>query len=136
MNAVEAMERVTVEAGQKAVAGVRFIKVMTIGQVVRQGDIYLHRVAAEHPRGEATQNRQLAIGTTRGSRHVAEAPAEVYVGTTRPEYCDERTLLGPVVVSRERIVVTHPEHAHYSLPAGTYQVTHQTDARTLARVQD
>jgi hypothetical protein len=36
-------------------------------------------------------------------------------------------LVGPLVVSKDRFELTHPEHAHFSLPAGTYQVIYQGD---------
>jgi hypothetical protein len=64
-----------------------------------------------------------------------EGAAEVYLGTTPPEWA-KRALLGPMFRLFSRGTVTHPEHAHISLPAGTYQVTHQMDARTLQRVRD
>lgn len=115
---------------------VRFIEKIAVGCVVRQGDIYIHAVEATHQRGKRLKSRQLAIGETMGSRHIAEAPASVFAGTTRPEWCDQRTFLGPLVKSKARFVVTHPEHAHVSLPPGEYQITHQMDARTMARVQD
>ena len=71
-------------------------------------------------------------------RHVAEAPAQVFEGTTLPPRCGERTFLGPffIVPEGDRGPVTHPEHDHFDLPPGCYQVTHQMDARTLDRVQD
>lgn len=115
---------------------VRFIVRINVGCVVRQGDIYIHAVTLTHVHGSRVQNRQLALGNTIGSRHIAEAPAEVYAGTTLPDWCDQRTFLGPLVKSETRFVVTHHEHAHVSLPAGTYQVTHQMDVRTMQRVQD
>ena len=136
LSAVEAHETISREAKEKAVQEVRRVEKIEIGKAVRQGDIYLHRVAAKHPRGKASKSRQLAIGDTMGSRHIAEQPAKVFVGTTLPEGCDASTFLGPLVEGDERFTVTHPEHAQVSLPAGTYQVTHQMDARSLQRVQD
>jgi hypothetical protein len=135
MSAVEAHETIVREAKERAVQEVRRIDAIKPEQVVRQGDIYIHRVPDAHPRGK-TAARQLALGNTQGSRHVAEAPSKVFVGTTLPIGCQPRTFLGPLVESDERFTVTHPEHAHVSLPAGTYQVTHQMDARSLQRVQD
>ena len=115
---------------------VRFIKSIAIGCVVRQGDIYIHAVESNHKRGKALKSRQLALGNTQGSRHIAEAPAKIHEGTTIPEWCDRRTFLGPLVKSGKRFVITHPEHAHVSLPPGEYQITHQMDARTMDRVRD
>lgn len=115
---------------------VRRIVEIAIGQVVRQGDIYIHAVEPDHKGGEKLEDRQLALGNTQGSRHIAEAPASIFAGTTLPAWCDRRTFLGPLVKSQKRFVVAHPEHAHVSLPAGTYQITHQMDSRTMQRVQD
>ena len=109
------------------------IATLKVGQALRQGDIYLLRVPKTHPRGEVRTDRQLAVGSTRGSRHFAVG-GEVYEGTTAPKWA-ARALLGPLLVNPE--VVTHPEHAHVRF-AGAYtiQVTHQLDAVSMARVQD
>jgi hypothetical protein len=136
MDAATAYAHVEAEGKAKAKQEVRRLVCMEIGQVVRQGDIYIHRVADDHARGPKAKTRQLAIGSTQGSRHIAEAPAEVYEGTTRPEWCAENTFLGPVVVCPEPCTVTHPEHAHVRLPKGTFQITHQMDAASMRRVQD
>ena len=118
-------------------ATTRHVHQIQVGQAVRQGDVYLVRVPDTHPHGATLAGRQLAIGTTRGSRHVAEAPAQVFAGTTAPQGL-VNPLLGPCVVvpEGERAIVTHPEHAHVSLPAGVYQVTHQLNPRTQQRVSD
>jgi hypothetical protein len=123
------------KGAENNISEMRFIENIEIGQFVRQGDIYIHRVHDDHPCGDVTENRQLAFGTTRGSRHILEGDAEVYLGMTAPEWA-KRALLGPMFKLFRRGTVTHPEHAHISLPAGTYQVTHQMDARTLQRVRD
>ena len=134
--AAEAIAEVTKKADELAVPELRHIPRIEVGQAVRQGDIYIHRVADDHPCGEKLKTRQLAIGTTQGSRHVAEAPAQVFQGTRAPGYM-RNALLGPLVRSlKERLRISHPEHAHIDLPPGTYQITHQMDARTLERVQD
>ena len=113
---------------------VRFIDQIEVGQVVRQGDIYIHTVAQDHIRSGRLQTRQLAEGLSQGARHVAEPPAEVYEWNRLPEWCTG--IAGPVVVSAERFTVSHPEHADISLPAGTYMVTYQMDPRTMERVRD
>lgn len=135
-DATQAHEEIERLAKENARQEVREVKVIAIGGVVRQGDIYLHRVADKHPRGKARKSRQLALGNTMGSRHVAAAPAKVFEGTAKPDWCEARTFLGPCIVSDKPFTVTHPEHAHVELPAGTYQVTHQMDARTMERVRD
>lgn len=135
MTAEEAIAHVEGEARKRAVHEVRVFVKVAPGEIIRQGDVYIHRVPDGHAKGAERTDRQLAIGTSRGSRHVAELPSVVYEGVTAPPGC-RSTLLGPRIVSGERFVVTHPEHAHVSLPAGHYQVTHQMDARTMRRVED
>lgn len=134
--AEEARTLIEREAKEKAVQEVRRIEEMAVGQVVRQGDIYIHRVPDDYSHGPAAQTRQLAQGETMGSRHVAEEPAEVFQGRQSPIWCDNDTLVGPFIAAKKRFKVVHPEHAHVDLPAGTYQVTHQMDARTKKRVID
>lgn len=123
------------ESAESNIQDERFIKTMKVGEVVRQGDIYIHKVAANHKRGNRQTHNQLAQGTSKGSRHMAESPAICYEGTTLPSYAKE-AFLGPMIESTQRFTISHPEHAHISLGAGCYQITHQMDARTLQRVRD
>jgi hypothetical protein len=132
----EISARIEREATERKVQEVRRVETMKVGAVVRQGDIYVHRVAKGHPRGGKTETRQLARGVTRGSRHMLEAPAKAFEGTTVPSTCRPGTLLGPFVESERRVRITHPEHAWIDLPAGAFQITYQRDARTGAAVQD
>lgn len=122
----------------------------SVGQVAHQGDVYLHRVKDDHPRGKLLGTRQIAVGTTVGSRHVVEGHVEVYEGVELPpgfrlpsgqvdgRKWQARTedVLGPVVVWRAAGVLTHPEHAHHACEVGVDQVTYQYDWATRARVQD
>lgn len=117
----------------------RVCRRIEIGAAAHQGDVYLHRVRADHPRGEALGTRQVAVGTTVGSRHVVEGEGvAVYAGKAfQPsQKRKELALLGPVVVADKSFTLTHPEHAHHVLPAGTYQVTYQWDEATMGRVAD
>lgn len=113
-----------------------------VGEVAHQGDVYLTRVADDHPRGKLLGTRQIAVGTTIGSRHVVEGNVEVYEGTTLPpdfvlpDGASVEDMLGPVVVVRSSAVLTHPEHAHHALECGTDQVTYQWDATSKRRVAD
>lgn len=106
-----------------------------IGKVAHQGDVYVHRVQDDHARGTLLGSRKLAIGEGVGSQHFAEGDVQVFAGTTAPEWAPD-ALLGPVVVARKPWRVTHPVHAEFVLPAGTYQVTHQLDWDHRARVVD
>ena len=134
MNTITAVEQITA-AAEGAGNAAREIETMKIGQAVRQGDIYLHRVPTNHAKGKAV-GPKLALGSQQNARHIAESPALCYAGTTLPTGCTAGTFMGPVVVSDAPFCVSHPEHATVKLPAGTYQVTHQMDAWTLDRVRD
>lgn len=134
------------EAIQKAVPDteVRNTRRIEIGSAIHQGDVYIHRVKDNHPRGERWGTRQVAVGTGIGSRHCAEGDGvSVFAGKAYPEgfiqptgLQDKAALLGPVVEASGPWTLTHPEHAHHNLPAGTYQVTYQADLATMQRVVD
>lgn len=124
-----------VQSAENNIEDVRFIKSMKVGQIVRQGDIYIHKVDDTHPHGGRC-GRQLAQGSSKGSRHIAESPAECFTGTQKPTTCEDAVFLGPLVKSPHRFLISHPEHADISLSGGCYQITHQMDVRTQARVRD
>lgn len=116
---------------------IRILKAVEIGKGYRQGDIYVYRVADNHPRGKKLGTRKLAIGQGEGSNHMAEGDIELYEGTTAPEFINRGTFLGPLIVAPKGFLNTHPKHAHVQVDEpGCYQVTHQMDARTLQRVRD
>lgn len=105
------------------------------GATIRQGDVSLIAVEAGAADGlRAIRERQLAPGDTQGSRHVAEGDVTVFARrSTNP-------LVGPLLrVGPGGCTVTHPEHRHYRLPAGTtWGVTYSRDLaqKEIARVQD
>ena len=114
---------------------------------LRQGDVYLTPVSDSWPRGKETENMQLVAGNSQGSRHIAVGPMKVFepvpiseeLAQLLPEAANSNViavLAGPVLALDERCLITHPEHADLSIPAGTYQVTYQLDWRQQARVAD
>jgi hypothetical protein len=119
----------------------------SVGDVVRQGDLYL--VCLESlPPGTKTR-RQLAPGETQGSRHVAEGDCEVYqprepaavsrlVGVACRGADVPAELVGPIVECHGDTTITHPEHGHRILPGGTvWAVVYQRAyAEEIRRVQD
>jgi len=110
--------------------------------VLHQGDVYLHCVESSHARGAETGQRQVAVGTTVGSRHVATGPVKVYEGASLPDYMTPardvpvEAYLGPVVEASDEWVLEHPEHADHRCPAGVWQVTYQVDPVEQRRVLD
>ena len=140
MTAAQALETIT---SAKPAMELRIARRLEIGAVIHQGDVYMARVDDTHPKGKLLSTRQVAVGTTIGSRHVVEGDGvKVYEGKQLPAWVKEpdwvraNALLGPVVVSDKPFTLTHPEHAHHRCPAGTYQVQYQADRRTHEAVQD
>lgn len=106
---------------------------LPIGEGIRQGDLYLERIS-ELPKGaKLTSVRQLAPGSTKGSRHVAAGNVQVY------NLANPTPLQGPVVVAGAPWSLEHPEHANFTdIPSGVYASTYQRDLRQeeIARVRD
>lgn len=112
------------------------IEVMDPSDVLRQGDIYLIRLESCLPADKNPwPSRQLAVGTSQGSRHVAEGECEVYrpveadaiqaLTSLVPATRNHQQFIGPAIHASEPITITHPEHGHRTLPAGDYLVTYQ-----------
>lgn len=135
-NTVDIFSNLETEIAKMTDSRTRRISEARLGCPIRQGDIYIHPVASNHPRGGILESHQLAVGTSKGSRHMADENFTVYRGTTLPDYVAPGTFLGPLIVTDRISTITHPEHPWVELPAGTYQITHQTDLRTRQRAKD
>lgn len=121
---------------------------LKIGERVRQGDVYLIRVRNGHPRGKPWGSKQVAVGNTIGSRHVAVGDVDVFAGDAKaiaklfPKFSAEQlqACCGPVVVARSTWTLEHPEHPHHEVAqdcdVATYQVTYQWDSRAMQAVRD
>jgi hypothetical protein len=147
-----------IESEAPAISEPRFINSIKVGEAIRQGDIYVMRLDPEaenfikqpqrdnqtngfkdlqvkiNPKDYITPGQnQLVPGFTMGSRHMVEQTDKVKVlinpTTTSP-------IVGPVIVAKDRFTITHPQHAHFSLPEGCYGVFYQINGQTLNRVKD
>lgn len=127
----EIVGRIGKEAEQ-AMAEVRWVRTCRPGDEIRQGDVYLYPIAPEPDHGPELETRQLAPGRTRGSRHIVDGTGRLL------ERVSEDALDGPFLHAAKRVTITHPEHAHVSLPAGWYEVRYQRDfsVRGVRRVWD
>lgn len=146
MNAIDqALESVMTAAREAKRSTIAIPSSAPMGTVIRQGDVLFVRVPADHPRG-ARQGSQVVTGETRGSRHLVEAPAQCFAGTTQPKVLTKGRLVALTNAFLGALVVvpggspaesTHPEHGHYILPAGScWQVVQQMDMRTRLRMED
>ena len=116
-------------------------RVMTewpVGSWTRQGDITIHRVADDHKRGPMAKSKQLAIGDSRGARHIIQGASKIYQGVQLPPAStDARTPLGPLFVVTASEVIDHPTHANIDIRVpGVYQVTYEMNGHTWGRSQD
>jgi len=117
----------------------RVIDSISIGQHVRQGDVYIQRIASVND-WKTTENRQLAPGTTMGSRHTVDGSVVVLANPNGAQVeritRNKARCLGPQLLSKDRFTIAHPEHADMSLPGGTYQCYFQVDSQSMKRVED
>ncbi len=98
----------------------RNIPDMPVGEVKAQGDLLFVSIATLPTGAKSRKNRQLAEGTTQGSRHVAEtgkvfdaSPTEVAKLIKKATGKDvQERYIGPVIVGPSNI--THPEHGHHN----------------------
>lgn len=116
------------------------------GDVCRQGDLYI--VALDVPlTGKPFGSRQLAPGSTQGSRHVVvgrcnvqavdEIEATKAINRLIPATRGHQLFIGPQIVASGPVTITHPEHGDRTLPAGTYLMTYQrTWAQEIRRQVD
>ena len=119
------------------------------GDVVRQGDLYLVAITRLPESCKPTHERQLAPGTSQGSRHVLTGECEIFmadpaeVARLVAEACEPRSvavppeLVGPVFRTLTEVTVTHPEHGDRTLPAGecfatVYQRAYADEVRRVA----
>lgn len=115
---------------------------LNVGECYRQGDLYIFKVSPSHPRGKEIQRRQLADGESIGQRHMLiDGEFKIYEGIKSPIPCDDLYVKTGCVGYAFEVLSSscrnaHPEHDHFILEPGHYQVWHQVDLQTLKRVAD
>lgn len=120
---------------------VRVVPAMKVGQVVRQGDIYIERVSAIEGKGKAVQSRQLAPGSSKGSRHIVAESDAVTLWESKPSLKSKAPFqIGAAIEAAGDVVVTHPEHAWIKILGDKvkrfYQVWFQADFARKERAKD
>jgi len=129
-----------IEVHKKIEAKAAVKKKVTVGKMdhnqwARQGDIYIRKIDSITGKVEL-KSRQLAQGNTKGSRHIiVDSPHvklfEGYSGKSINDF-----MKGPQIEAKSAFTITHPEHAHLTIPEGNYQITYQMDYARQARVRD
>lgn len=124
MKTVEHVEQVSTIAEQiKSDRLQRFPTAGSVGDTVRQGDVYITLLKSV-PCGSTIidkPSRQLAPGTTQGSRHCIKSLR----GVTLYSISNATVYDGPVISSAKAITITHPEHGNWLLPPGCYAISYQ-----------
>ena len=134
---IEALEVVKSSVGgNKECSKTEHIGSPSLGDVVRQGDVYLVNID-KLPKGDPTNDMQLAPGSTQGSRHIISGNVEIVTGVKTFEKFNV-ALIGPAFKCKGETEVTHPEHGNKILPSDTaWQVIYQQAyAEEIRRVQD
>lgn len=148
--AVRAYEQVKQSAAGRIKPAPKRIDRLEPGEAVRQGDLYLIRLAKLPKGAVAIENPspQLVPGRTRGSRHVITAETFAACVLHAPARATEPALRsasggreaefdGPVIDAVAPFEVSHPEHGHFILPPGVYAVRYQRRyGPTTRRVKD
>jgi hypothetical protein len=113
----------------------RFPAAASPGDNVRQGDIYI-TLLEKRPSGLKLQEHpeaKLTPGNTLGSQHVLDS----LVGVKQYVRENASPIQGPILELTEERTVTHPQHGHWILNPGLYEVTYQKAyADELKRRQD
>ena len=119
----------------------------SIGDTLRQGDVYITRLGSAPERAGKFPGRQLAPGSTQGSRHVVagdcelfmphEADAVAKLAEANPRTKGHEHFVGPVIVAEAPVRIEHPEHGDRTIPAGVYLTTFQKVwANEIRRTRD
>lgn len=130
-----------IQESAKHMPQVRIIDRMKIGQVVRQGDIYIERIPAISNKGQSVKSRQLAPGTTKGSRHIVDESPSVALWESKPNLENKAAFqIGPAIEAKGNFSITHPEHAWIKFVVGKtaeyFQVWFQADFVRKERTKD
>lgn len=128
-----------VESSKSPFTQHRKIRNIEVGEYCRQGDVYITRIDKLTPGWRPSTNRQMAPGTSPGSRHIVSAGPKLFASPETMPRIDTKygtTLLGPQIHAEKGFTLTHPEHAHMQLPAGDYQCSFQLDFANQRAVRD
>lgn len=139
ITALEAINKIQASADARAALGtqVRTLN-MKIEEVVRHGDLYIERVQMLEGRGELIASRQLAPGTTKGSRHIVASDASIF--KTNPTLNGKaRFQVGCGIEVVDELLIQHPEHDWIHIKCdepSCFQVYFQADFARKERALD
>ncbi len=131
-----AYKKVVKEAEKIKNADPATIETMSLGDTMRQGDIYITRIDASKLKIKPIASRQLAPGETQGSRHIAvgdctigeadAAKVTAILNKLIPATNGQTLFIGPIIRATGPVTIEHPEHGHRTLPGESdYAVVYQ-----------
>ena len=139
MTAEQALDAVKRSVANPKPETIRLTQVNTVGEFVRQGDIYLRLIEAPDVKNLEVVpndwNGQLAEGQGKGSRHIIDKPATCKVYRKKNRQVQDGYIFK---TGNEAVEVTHPDHGHVALDANTwyeafYQVNLFNSEKTRVR---
>ena len=134
---IETFQRI--QASARSMPQVRVVS-LEIGQVARQGDIYIERVESIEGKGKAITSRQLAPGTSKGSRHIVDESPGVTLWESKPTLKGKTAFqVGAAIQAKGGFSITHPEHAWMKIATNGiefFQVWFQADFMRKERTKD
>jgi len=145
MKTLEVLEKIKSIAKQnnerREAKKVRVVKDLKVGECYRQGDLYIFKVADNHPVGKELKRCQLADGESIGQRHLLAGDFKIYEGKQAPIKMSglhvQKGLGYAFDVLKPGAINIHPEHDNFKFEqCGRFQVMHQVDLMTLKRVAD
>lgn len=125
---------------QSPLGEMRVVDSCPVGKGGRQGDVYIVAIADfDRANSKLVPERQLAPGTSNGSRHTVSDSVKVWKPANF-NICENTALgfkmIGYVIEADTRWTLMHPEHPDASMPEGVYQICYQVDPSTMQRVLD
>ena len=126
-------------------APVQLSEAASVGDAIRQGDLYLEviaKVPSSHKvvKSPSDLDRQLVPGNTQGAKHCLDSldGVKLYRPKDWPEISG---LVGPCLVLTEERTVMHPTHGHVVIAAGqtvlcSYQREWDAESRKARRNAD
>lgn len=122
--ATETMAKIREHGKEVADDSMREVGALSPGDFTAQGDVMIWKLDKIPPSCIASQPvRQLAPGTTKGSRHCireSDIPHCEFFVLSNPN-----ALQGPIIKAKHPFVVEHPEHGDQKFPAGVWAITYQ-----------
>ena len=153
--AIEVLEDIRAAAEAVQSDETQAVGTMSPGDMIRQGDVMIVCLTGTKVKlGNGITDRQLAPGTSQGSRHVLEGGCEIFAAADKSALIRQihkiapatkallspdrdEPLIGPIVRTKGECEITHPEHGNWRVPGGeTLAIVYQRAFSDQVRRQE